>query len=205
MSVTSSGRSSTRMVVGDRLGHVLQQHGLTRARRRDDQCALAFALRADQVDHASRLVLDRRVERVEPQALVGIKRGQVVEVDAVTNSVRIVEIDLDQAVDRKIALAIFRCANFAFNRITRTQAPFPDLVRRDINVIGTSKIIRFRTTQKAEPVGQHFDRSDAENFFAVFSHFLQNGEHQILAAQRARALDAQLFGHRNEIGRGFFL
>jgi hypothetical protein len=59
------------MVVGDGLGDVLQQHGLAGARRRDDQRALALALRADQVDHARRLVLDRRIERVEPQRSSG--------------------------------------------------------------------------------------------------------------------------------------
>ena len=46
------------MVVGDRLGDVLQQHGLAGARRRDDQRALALALRRDDVDDPRRLVLD---------------------------------------------------------------------------------------------------------------------------------------------------
>src|SRR3546814_5134994 len=71
------------MVVGDRLGDILQQHGLTRTRRRDDQRALALALRADEVDDARRLVLDGRVDGVERQLLVRIERGQIVEIDAV--------------------------------------------------------------------------------------------------------------------------
>src|SRR3546814_3023821 len=54
-----------RMIVGDGLGHVLQQHGLTGARRCDDQGALALALRADEIDHTGRLVLNRGVKAVE--------------------------------------------------------------------------------------------------------------------------------------------
>src|SRR3546814_17666038 len=38
------------MVVGDRLGDVLEHHRLADARRRDDQRALALALRADDID-----------------------------------------------------------------------------------------------------------------------------------------------------------
>src|SRR3546814_18667159 len=59
------------MVVGDRLGDILQQHGLTRTRRRDDQRALALALRADEVDDARRLVLDGRVDGRSEERRVG--------------------------------------------------------------------------------------------------------------------------------------
>ena len=85
------------MVVGDRLGDVLEQHGLAGARRRDDQRALALALRRDDVDHPRRLVLDRRIGAVEGQLLVGIERREIVEIDAVADRVGIVEIDLRDA------------------------------------------------------------------------------------------------------------
>src|SRR3546814_4471240 len=58
------------VVVGDRFGDVLQQHRLAGARRCDDQRALALALRADEVDHARRLVLDRRIDGIERELLV---------------------------------------------------------------------------------------------------------------------------------------
>ena len=41
-----------RMIGGDRVGEGLQQHGLAGARRRDDQAALAFADRGQQIHHA---------------------------------------------------------------------------------------------------------------------------------------------------------
>ncbi len=40
------------MIGGDRLRDILQQHGLAGARRRNDQCPLAFADGSDNIDHA---------------------------------------------------------------------------------------------------------------------------------------------------------
>ena len=48
-----------RMIAGDRLGDVLQQHRLTRARGRDDEGALALADRRHDVDQARRIILFR--------------------------------------------------------------------------------------------------------------------------------------------------
>src|SRR3546814_9264142 len=64
------------MVVGDRLGDVLEHHRLADARRRDDQRALALALRADDIDDARRAILDGRILRIERQFALGIKRRQ---------------------------------------------------------------------------------------------------------------------------------
>ena len=46
-----------RVVAGDRVGDVLQQHGLAGARRRDDQGALPLADRRHQVEDAPGEVL----------------------------------------------------------------------------------------------------------------------------------------------------
>ena len=51
-----------RMVGGDRVGHVLQQHGLAGAWRRDDQAALPFANRSQQVHHSGADILARGFE-----------------------------------------------------------------------------------------------------------------------------------------------
>jgi hypothetical protein len=81
------------MVGGDRLGDVLQQHGLAGARRRHDQRALALALRRDDVDDAAGLVLDGRIFELHLQPLVGIERRQIVEMDLVLDLLRVLEID----------------------------------------------------------------------------------------------------------------
>lgn len=89
------------MVVGNRFCDILEENRFTGARRRDDQRALALALRRDDVDDSCRLVLDRRIEAVELQLLVGIKRREVVEIDAMADSFGIVEIDLEDFGDAK--------------------------------------------------------------------------------------------------------
>ena len=53
-------QSDFRMIGGDRVGDVLQQHRLTGARRRNDQTALALADRREQVHHAAGVVFARR-------------------------------------------------------------------------------------------------------------------------------------------------
>ncbi len=193
------------MVVGDRLGDVLHQHGLAGARRRDDQRALAFALRRDQVDHPGRLVLDRRILGVEVEALVRIQRRQVVEVGAVADRVGIVVIDGDDLGQREVALAILGRADFAFDRIAGAQARAADLVGRDVDVVGAGEVVRLGAAQEAETVLQHFDRALADDFFAVFGDFLEDREHQILAAHRRRAFDLVFLGHLDQLGRRPFL
>jgi hypothetical protein len=66
------------VVLGDRLGHLLHQHGLARAGRGDDQHALALADRGHQVDDAA---LDLVGRGLEDETLLGVQRRQVLEVD----------------------------------------------------------------------------------------------------------------------------
>ena len=149
MSVTSSGRSSISSTIRNTSGwlsviargDVLEHHRLADARRRDDQRALALALRRDDVDHPRRLVLDRRIVRVERQLALGIERREIVEIDAVADHVGIVEIDRDQPGQREIALAVLGPADLAFDRVAGAQAELPDLVGRDVDVVGAGEII----------------------------------------------------------------
>jgi hypothetical protein len=85
-SVTSSGRSPTStsisdlgVAVRDGGGDCLQHHRLAGFRRGHDEPALALADRGEQVDDPGRR---RRVPVFQPKPLVGIQRGQVVEVRA---------------------------------------------------------------------------------------------------------------------------
>ncbi len=189
------------MVVGDRLGDVLQQHGLAGARRRDDQRALALALRRDQIDHPGGLVLHRRVAGVEIEPLVGIERGEIVEIGPVADRIGIVEIDAGELGQREIALAVLGRADLAFDRVAGAQAPFADLVGRNIDIVRAGEVVRLRAAEEAEAVLQHFDRSDAEDFLAVFGDFLEDREHQILAAQGRSAFDLVFLGHLDQFGR----
>src|SRR5256885_3942373 len=55
-----------------------------------------------------------RVERIELELLVRIERRQIVEVDAVADSLRVIVIDLGDPGQGKIALALLGPADLAF-------------------------------------------------------------------------------------------
>ena len=132
------------MVIGDSLCNILQKNRFTGARRCDNQRTLAFALRRDNVDDPRRFVFDRGVKRVERQFLIGIKRRQIVKIDAMTHSVRIVKIDFHQFGQGKIAFAIFGCPDFAFDSIPGAQSILSNHIGRYIDVVRPGEVICFR-------------------------------------------------------------
>src|SRR6202021_4282049 len=71
----------------------LQEHRLSGARRRDNERTLPLADRRDDVDDARRQILSCRILNFELQALVGIERRQVVEMDLVPGLLRVLEVD----------------------------------------------------------------------------------------------------------------
>jgi hypothetical protein len=93
-------RKDFRVVRGNGRRDVLQHHGFTGARRGDDEGALAFADRRDQVDHPRGIVLGHALHgglgdlHLHFQAGGRVKRGQVVEIDAMLDGFRRLEIDL---------------------------------------------------------------------------------------------------------------
>ncbi len=196
------------VVIGDRLGDVLQQHGLTGARRGDDQGALALALRGDDVDHPRALVLHRRIERIERQLLVRIERRQVVEIGAQADRVGIVEVDFGEAGKREITLAVAGRADLALNGVTRAQAPAADLVGREVDIVRPGEVVRLGAPQKAEAVLEHLDGADTHDLlfvFLVLGKLAQDAEQQVLPAHGRSALDAEFFRHRDQLGRGLSL
>ena len=55
-------------------------------------------------------------------------------------------------------------------------------------------------TEEPKPVGQHFDRALPDDFLAILGHFLEDREHQVLAAQSRCAFDAKFLGHFDQFG-----
>src|SRR3546814_14104140 len=92
------------------------------------------------------------------QFALGIKRRQVVEIDAVADDIGIVEIDGGELGQREIALAVLGPADLAFDGVAGTQAEFTNLIGRDVDVVGTSEIVRLGAAQETETVGQALDR-----------------------------------------------
>ena len=193
------------VIGGDRLGDVLQEHGLAGARRRDDQRALALADRRDDVDDARRHVLAGRVLDLELQPLVRIERRQIVEMDLVPRLLRVLEIDRVALQQREIALALLRAANHAFDRVAGAQAEPPDLGRRNIDVVGAGEVVGVGRAQEGEAVLQDLDDALADDLDVDARQLLEDGEHQLLLAHGRGVLDLVLLGEREEFGRRFLL
>ena len=104
------------------MSDILQQNRFARARLGDDQGALAFPERGDDIDHARREVLDGGVFDLHPEPLGGIKRRQVVEVHLVALFLGILEVDFVDLQQRKVAFTFFRAANLPFHRIPERKA-----------------------------------------------------------------------------------
>jgi len=198
-----------RVVVRDRMGHVLEHHGLAGAGRGDDERALALAERRDQLDDAGgvvlALVLALALVDLQMEALVGIERRQIVEIDAVADGLRVREIGLRDLGEREIALARLGRADLALHRVARAQAEAAQQLRRDIDVVGAGQVVGLRRAQEAEAVRQHLQNAAADNGDIVLRQALQDREHHVLLAQGGGVLDLELVGEREQLGRRLFL
>src|SRR3546814_2479006 len=125
----------------------------------------------------------------ELQFALGIKRRKVVEIEAVADYIVIVEIDGGELGQREIALAVLGPADLAFDGVAGTQAEFTNLIGRDVDVVGTSEIVRLGAAQETETVGQHLDRAEPHDLITEIGLFLEDAEKQILLAQRRGALE----------------
>ena len=122
-----------------------------------------------------------------------------------TDHIGVVEIDGVELHQREITLAILGRADFAVHRVAGAQAEAADLVRRNIDVVGTGQEVGFRAAQETKAIGQHFDRAFTHDLLAIFRLGLEDREHQILLAQGRRTLDTQFLGKLHEVGGRCFL
>src|SRR4051812_16206375 len=130
------------VVRGDRVGDRLQHHRLAGLRRADDQRTLALADRHDQVD-------DPRGQLVrlglQAQALLGVQRGQLVELGALARLLRVQAVDRVQPHERVVlvlALALARLPDGAGDRVATAQAVAADLGQRDVDVVRPGQVAR---------------------------------------------------------------
>ena len=117
----------------------------------------------------------------------------------------IIEIDGDNAHQAEIALAILGPADFAFDGVASAQPEFADDLRRDVNIVGAREIIAVGRPQETKAIRHDFDGAGAGDFVAGVGRGLQNGENNVLLAQRRSVLDAEFLRHDNQVGGGFAL
>ena len=94
---------------------------------------------------------------------VGIERRQIVEIDAMADLVRLIEIDRVDLEQGEIALAVLGRADLALDRVAGAQAEAAHLARADIDVVRPGQVVRFRRAQEAEAVLQDLEHAVAED------------------------------------------
>src|SRR5690606_6691411 len=118
----------------DRPGDLLDDRGLARLGRRDDEAPLALPDRRDQVDDAGGHVA-RVVVRLQRQALVGEQRRQVLEPAAVAGLLGVEAVDLVDAHERRVLLVAQRRPAGPGHDVAPAQAELPDLLHRHVDVV----------------------------------------------------------------------
>ena len=141
------------------------------------------------------------IARLHPQPLIGIERGQIVEMDLVADFFRVFEVDRVDLQKRKIALAFLRTADRTLNGIAGFQREPPDLRRRNVDVVGTGQVVGVGRPEKTKPVLQHLHHAFTDDFHFLRRELLQNREHQLLLAHHTGVFDLEQFGKGNKVRR----
>src|SRR5262249_31413438 len=142
----------------DRVGDRLEDHGLTGPRRRDDESALSLADRSDQVENAR-----GHVGGLKADAILRIERREVVEEDLLARDIRVLEIDRLDLDEREITLPLLGRADLARNGVARAQIEFPDLGRRDVDVVRSGQVVVLWSAQETEAVRQALEHTFRED------------------------------------------
>src|SRR6185369_15486619 len=133
------------------------------------------------------------------------ERRQIVEIDTVTDSLRIVEVNEGDAGQSEIAFALLWTADLALDSVPGAKAKTPDDGRSDIDVVRAGEIVCLGRPQEAKAVVEHFNGAGAHDFDAIFGLDLEDREHEVLLAHRRCAFDAHLLSHCDQVCGSFLL
>ncbi|EAQ80991.1 hypothetical protein DSM3645_20507 [Blastopirellula marina DSM 3645] len=190
------------IVFQDCFGHLLHQDGLAGARRTDDQTALAEADRDDQVDHAR---CDFVGVRLHPNPVVGMQRGQIVELHLVGGDIRILVVDRFDAQQREIAFVFFRRTNLPRDDAAGFHAEATNLARRNVNIVRAREVVVVWAAQKAEAIRQDLQRPFAIHQAVHLHAFFENAEDQLLAFDAGDFAQVFFAGFFDELVHRHFL
>ncbi len=127
-----------RVVVGNGVGHVFEQEGLTGFRLRHNQSTLSFSNRRKQIHNPHAQIL-RSVAEFE--AFVGEERGEEIEGHAVADFLRTKAIDRFDAGKRKIFFAFFGRAHIAFYGIAGFKTVRFNLIGGHVYIVGGGEVV----------------------------------------------------------------
>ena len=131
--------------------------------------------------------------------LVREERRQVLEQHAVLDALGRQAVDGVDAHECEVAFAVLGRADLAFDRVAGVKIEAADLGGRDVDVVRARKVARVGAAQKAETIGQNFERAVAENLFALFGTLFENCEHEFLLAHALRIVDLKFGSHLKQL------
>jgi len=190
-----------RVVLGERVGVVLEDGGLAGAGRRDDERALALPHRRHQVQHPQRQVL---VGGLEVEALVGIDRRQVVEEVALDGLLRVQVVYGVHLEEGKVLLVVLGRADLAGYGIALAQTEPADLRRRHVDVVGPGEVVVRRRAEEAVTVGHGLQDALGEYQAVLRRLGLEQLKDKLLLTQAGGTGDAHLARKRRELRRCLF-
>ena len=124
---------------------------------------------------------------------------QVLEDRLVFSNFWIVEVDRLDSQQRKVLLVVFRRADLARDRVARPQTKSLNLRVGDINVVGARQVVIARRAEKAESLFQNLQSALGKDQPTALSLVLEDGEDQLLLAQRSAIYNFQFLGQLLEI------
>ena len=127
-----------RVILEDRLGHLLHQYCLASARWGNDQTPLAEADGCYQIHHAITYLARFRFE---DNPFFRMQRCQRIEGLATSHLIRVSMVDRLDTKQRKVAFVFFRRSNLSRYRHARRKSKAAYLRRRDIDVVGTGDVM----------------------------------------------------------------
>ena len=188
------------MVFGDTVGDILDQHGLAGSGRSNDQPALALADGSHDVHDPHGIVVRLPLKL---DAFLGVQRGKVGKKGFVPGLFRRIKVDAVHLEQGEVTLAFLGGAHRTFNGIAGAEIKPADLGRRDIDVVGTGKVIVVGRPQKTKAIGQHLKHAAAPVlavFLGLTASGLQNGEDQFLLAHGAVFFNPVILGELGQLG-----
>ena len=190
------------MVVDDGLGDVLHHHRLAGLGRRDDQRALAFALRRHQIHDAAGDVFRRTVAAFEGELAAREQRRQVLEQHLALGGFQRLAVERVEHVQRDVALAVLRAADATGDFVAGAQVEAADLAGRDVHIVRAGEVAGVGAAQEAVTVRQDLQHAVGGDAVGMAREHLQQGEGDVLLAHARHAfVQVQLLGHFQQLVR----
>ena len=167
------------MILDDRVGHLLHENRLATFGRRDDERALAFAKRRDEIADAGG---DFAILPFEVDSLVRILCGQVVEGAAQFRLLGVTTVNALHLEECEIPFPFFGRTDFPHHRVTGAEIESLHLRRRHVDVVGPVQVIEVLGAQKAVAFRERFqDPLTVQRLFGVEQGLLDTKDQLLLA------------------------